>query len=125
MRNFLLCAFILSYIAPALTAELQPACEAKQKNIETQIVDAKARGIKQEVTGLQKALEANKAYCTNKSLSDEREKKIQKAQQKIAEREKSLTEAERKGDAKKIAARKLKLEEAKADLVEAEKPLAR
>ena len=126
MKTFALGIFILSsYAATTLAAEPQPACEAKRKNIESQIVEATARGVKKEIAGLQKALESNKASCTDKSLADERENKVQKAQQKVTDREKDLSEAQIKGDLKKIATRKLKLEEARAELVEAEKPLLR
>jgi hypothetical protein len=124
MRTLVLCAFVLTvYASPGLAATPSPACEAKRANIESQISEATARGRTQEVAGLRKALRANKAHCTDKSLASEREKRIQQAQRKVDEREKSLREAQHKGDAKKIATRKAKLEEARRDLVEAEKPL--
>lgn len=126
MKTFALGIFILSsYAATTFAAEPQPACEAKRKNIESQIVDATARGVKIEIAGLQKALEENRASCTDKSLADERDNKIQNAQQKVTDREKELSEAQSKGDMKKITTKKLKLEEARAELTEAEKPLLR
>lgn len=124
MRTLVLCTFILTvYAAPALAAEPSPACAAKRANIESQISEATARGRTQEVAGLKKALRANTAHCTDKSLASEREKQIQQVQRKVEAREKNLLEAEHKGDAKKIENRKAKLEEARNDLIEAEKPL--
>ena len=85
---------------------------------------APQRGHSQELAGLQRALAANQAHCSDASLAKAREADIRAAQKKVAEREKSLAEAERKGNAKKIAKRKAKLAEARRDLAEAEKPLA-
>ncbi|WP_349744119.1 DUF1090 domain-containing protein [Roseateles cavernae] len=109
--------------APAFAADRSPACEAKRAAIETQITQAQARGRSQEVAGLNRALAANKARCTDASLAKERETRIRAAERKVAEREKSLREAEHKGDAKKIASRKTKLDEARHELTEAEKPV--
>lgn len=96
---------------------------AKRANIEAQIAEATTRNRKQEIAGLQKALKANKANCTDASLAKERDRDIKAAKKKVAEREKSLAEAERKGDAKKIADRQAKLDEAKQQLTMAERPV--
>lgn len=85
---------------------------------------APQRGHSQELAGLQRALAANQAHCSDAALAKAREADICAAQKKVAEREKSLAEAERKGNAKKIAKRKAKLAEVRRDLAEAEKPLA-
>lgn len=86
-------------------------------------MEAKARGQQQKVAGLEKALRENIAHCSDESLAKAREGKILSAKQKLAEREKDLHAAEQKGDAKKIAQRKAKLDEARQELSEAEKPL--
>jgi hypothetical protein len=125
MKALVFCAVsaLAAWTAPTLAADASPACAAKRAQIEAQISEATAQGNKQQVAGLQKALKANKANCSDASLAAERDKQIKAAQKKVASREKSLREAEQKGDAKKIADRKAKLEAAKAELVEAEKPL--
>ncbi|WP_027469297.1 DUF1090 domain-containing protein [Deefgea rivuli] len=124
MKKLVICASLFAlYAAPSFAAAPSSACAAKQANIEAQIVEAKARGQKQEVAGLEKALRENKAHCSDASLAKEREGKILSAKQKVVEREKDLREAEQKGDAKKIAKRKAKLDEARQELLEAEKPL--
>lgn len=124
MRALLLCAGLLATCAlPAFAAEASPACAAKRTTIEQQLAEARARGNAQQVKGLQRALKANIAHCTDASLAKEREAEIAKAQRELAQRERDLQEAERKGDARKIATRKAKLEEAQRKLAEAQKPL--
>lgn len=124
MKSFVCCAALLLVVAtPTLAANRSPACEAKRASIEAQISQATSKGRTQEIAGLKKALAANKANCTDASLAKERNTRIQYAQAKVASREKSLDEAERKGDAKKIATRKAKLDEARKELTEAEKPI--
>lgn len=56
-------------------------------------------------------------------MAKERDAQIRQATKKVAEREKSLAAAQKKGDARKIAARKAKLDEAQKALAEAQRPL--
>ena len=107
----------------AMAEQPSAACAAKRAEIETQLSEATARGRQQEIAGLRKALKANQAHCTDASLAKERDKDIKQAQKKVAERERSLAEAERKGDPKKIADREEKLEAAQRELTHAEQPL--
>lgn len=124
MKALVLCVGLLTLSAScAFAADASPACAAKRANIESQISEARARGNTQELKGLQRALKANIAHCTDASLAKEREAEIAKAQRELAQRERDLQEAERKGDARKIATRKAKLEEAQRKLAEAQKPL--
>lgn len=124
MKRTMLCtALMIAFTTAVWAAERSPACDAKRASIEAQISEANARGRKQEVAGLKRALAANKTWCTDESLAKERATDIRNAHRKVAAREKSLAEAERKGDAKKIEARKKKLDEARRDLAEAEKPV--
>ena len=115
-------AAAISTSSSAFAQEASPACAAKHAAIQSQIEEAS--GCSQELAGLQRALAANQAHCSDAALAKAREADICAAQKKVAEREKSLAEAERKGNAKKIAQRKAKLAEARRDLAEAEKPLA-
>ena len=124
MKTTLLFAFVIGlYAAPALAAKPSPACDAKQARIESEMAEATAQGHTRQVAGLKKALRANKTHCTDASLAKERDANIREATRKVTEREKGLAEAEKKGDAKKMAARKAKLDEARRDLTEAQKPL--
>lgn len=124
MKTTLLSAVILlSLTSMVFAAERSPACEAKRANIEAQIAEAVAKGRTQQVEGLKRALAANQAHCTDASLAKERDEDIQKAQEKVAEREKSLAEAKLKGDADKIAKKQAKLDEARRALTEAQKPI--
>ncbi|RYF65369.1 MAG: DUF1090 domain-containing protein [Comamonadaceae bacterium] len=107
-----------------MAAEPSPACAAKRADIQAQLSEATAQKRKHEVAGLQKALKANQANCTDASLAKDRDRDIKQAQKKVAERERSLAEAERKGDAKKIADRQAKLEAARSGLARAERPIS-
>lgn len=126
MKRLLVCGLMFSALAgPAMAAESSVACAAKRSDIESQLSEARARHRKQEIAGLEKALRANKATCTDASLARERDKDIRQAREKVAERERSLAEAERKHDARKIADRRAKLEEARRELARAERPIRR
>jgi len=116
---------LLAFAPPTFAAEPSPACQVKRRNIEAQLANATEQGRKQEVAGLKRALRANQAHCTDESLEKERSAEIRQAQKKVAEREKSLREAEQKGDPKKLAERKAKLDEARSELAEAEQPIPR
>lgn len=116
---------LLVFAAPTFAAEPSPACQAKRRNIEAQLANAIEHGRKQEAAGLKKALRANQAHCTEATLEKERNADIRQAQKKVAEREKSLREAEQKGDPKKLAERQAKLDEARRELTEAEQPIPR
>ncbi|MEK1906965.1 MAG: DUF1090 domain-containing protein [Pseudomonas sp.] len=125
MKKLPLCLSLLTLIAaPAFAAESSPACQAKQADIQAQITAATARGNSQEVAGLQKALQANQANCSDATLAAEREEKIKDAREEVTERESDLREAEQDGDVQKIAKRQAKLEEARGELLKAEQPLA-
>jgi len=114
-------AVLCAAFAPARAAS--PACEAKRANIEAQIAEAEARGHKRRAAGLQEALSANRAHCTDESLAAAREADIRKAEREVAEREEALRAAQRKGDRKKIARQQAKLEEARSELAEASRPI--
>lgn len=103
-------------------AEPSPGCAAKQTSIESKISAATARGNKRELAGLNKALRATQANCTEESLRQEKDARVQKARQELSERERDLAQAEKSGDAKKIEKRRVKLEEARRELADAEKP---
>lgn len=110
--------------ASATAAPPSAACAAKRAEIEQQIVQAKAQGHSQEVRGLERALKANKANCSDASLARERQARITKAEREVAERERDLAKAERGRDNKKIERRRAKLEEANAELADARKPVS-
>lgn len=109
--------------SPALAAQGGPACAAKRADIEAQIGAAQARGNRQELAGLKRALKANQSRCSDAGLARERDARIREAQREVAQRETELAQEEKKGDAQKIAKRSAKLDEARAELAEASKPL--
>lgn len=125
MKQLLVCCLVVGvWSGYASAGQPSAACAAKRTDIEAQLNEATSRGRQQEIAGLRRALKANEAHCTDASLAKEREKDIKQAQKKVAERERSLAEAKRKGDAKKIADKESKLEDARRELARAEQPLA-
>lgn len=68
-------------------------------------------------------MKANKANCTDASLAKGRDRDIKQLQQEVAERERSLAEAQREGDAKKMAERQAKLDAARSRLARPKKPI--
>ncbi|OWQ85650.1 hypothetical protein CDN99_21435 [Roseateles aquatilis] len=116
---------LLALAAPAFAAEPGPACAAKRASIETQITEAKAHGNKPQLAGLERALRATKAHCTDEGLAREREARIRKAQKEVTAREADLAKEQQDGNEKKIAKRSAKLDAAQRELEEAQKPLER
>ena len=93
-------------------------CDAKRSAIENQLKIAREHGNSDQVAGLEQALEGAK-NCTDNSLRKEREQKVLDARQEVAQREKDLKKAEKKGDAERINKRKDKLAESRKELQEA------
>ena len=93
-------------------------CAAKRSAIENQLKIAREHGNSDQVAGLEQALEGVK-NCTDNSLRKEREQKVLDARHEVAQREKDLKKAEKKGDAEKINKRKDKLAESRKELQEA------
>ncbi|MBY0410181.1 MAG: DUF1090 domain-containing protein [Burkholderiaceae bacterium] len=120
-----LVALVALHAVSCIAAEPGPACATKIVNIESQLADAKTHGRVQQVAGLNEALRATKANCTDESLAKDHDAGIQKAQRKLTERERELVSAERTGDSKKIAKRRAKVEDARRELAKAETPLVK
>lgn len=122
MKSRLVIATLFAlHLCPSMAAEPGPGCAAKQAEIEASIAAATERGNKQELAGLNKALRATKANCTEASLKKQKEARVRKAQQALAQREQDLAQAEKTGDGKKIEKRRAKAEEARRELDAAEK----
>ncbi len=90
-------------------------CDAKRSAIENQLKIAREHGNSDQV---EQALEGAK-NCTDNSLRKEREQKVLDARHEVAQREKDLKKAEKKGDAERINKRKDKLAESRKELQEA------
>jgi len=114
---------LLGFVAsPLLAAEEQPGltgCAAKRQAISEQIEQARAQGNSDQLAGLEKALSEVTEHCTDAGLRKEREQKVLDARHEVAQREKDLKKAEKKGDAEKINKRKDKLAESRKELQEA------
>lgn len=123
MKQFIMASLLVIAATPLLAAEPSAACAAKRARIESQISQAQAQGRQQQLAGLQKALRANQAHCTDALLATERDSDIHKATKKLADREHKLAQAQAKGDPRKIARQQAALDAARDELAEAQKPL--
>lgn len=121
-KTFTFLFFVFVTISLASAAYAEGACERKMRSIEKQLAVAKQHNNTDKVLGLQKALRNVNLWCTEEGELAEAEIGVLEKQEKVQGREEELAEAiaEGKGD-KKIAKRRQKLEEAKKELLDAEK----
>ena len=118
--TFLFSVFVTISLASAAYAE--GVCERKIRSIEQQIAIAKQHNNTDKVLGLQKALRNVNLWCTEEGELAEAEIDVLEKQEKVQEREEELAEAIAEGkEDKKIAKHRQKLEEAKKELLDAEK----
>lgn len=99
-------------------------CAAKRSAIENQLKIARDHGNNEQAAELEEALRGVD-NCTDASLRKEREQKVLDARHEVAQREKDLKKAEKKGDSEKINKRKDKLAESRKELQEAVEDLDR
>lgn len=99
-------------------------CAAKRSAIENQLKIARDHGNNDQAAGLEAALRGVD-NCTDAGLRKEREQKVLEARHEVAQREKDLKKAEKKGDSEKINKRKDKLAESRKELQEAVEDLDR
>lgn len=99
-------------------------CAAKRSAIANQLKIARDHGNNDQAAGLEAALQGVED-CTDAGLRKEREQKVLEARHEVAQREKDLKKAEKKGDSEKINKRKDKLAESRKELQEAVEDLDR
>ncbi|MBT9235296.1 DUF1090 domain-containing protein [Pseudomonas inefficax] len=99
-------------------------CAAKRSAIENQLKIARDQGNSHQAAGLEEALRGVD-NCTDAGLRKEREQKVLDARHEVAQRERDLKKAEKKGDSEKINKRKDKLAESRKELQEAVEDLDR
>ena len=94
----------------------EAGCAAKREAISRDIEAAKAQGQDHRVRGLERALAEVRRNCSDARLAARHLDRIGGEERKVAQRERELAEARRKGDRDKIARREDKLREAQAEL---------
>jgi SMC interacting uncharacterized protein involved in chromosome segregation len=109
-------ALASTWTAAQPAAAAPTTCEAKREAIGRDIEEAKARGQKQRLRGLEKALSEVRHNCTEAKLAAEHQKRIRAQEREVAKRERDLRDARRNGGADKVAKREDKLREAQAEL---------
>jgi len=120
MKMSLSFLLLMASLSPALALAQSGGCDAKRQSIENEIAYAQDHGNAARVQGLQKALAAVKAHCTDASLRSAAGQKVAKAQEKLQDRQHELQAAKDQGkSAQKIADRQRKVDDAHADLQQA------
>ncbi len=110
---------LVTNFAIAANCDGLKGCEAKICDIETNLEVARKIGNNNKISGLEKALKETRENCTDASLKEKYQAKIDEKKSDVKEVEKKLEEAHKNGDAKKIKKLSKKLEEKKADAEEA------
>ena len=112
-------SFAASSVQAAQPGAGPTGCAGKRNDIENQLEQARKHNNWGQISGLEKALQENKEHCDDGTLLQDRKQKVLDARHEVAQRERDLKKAEKKGDAEKIDKRKAKLAESKAELKQA------
>lgn len=102
----------------ASSAAASTDCAVKKQRLQRQIEYAKTYGNHYRVEGLERALMKVNRYCNDSDVVYKCNEKIREKEQKVIERTTELRNARETGDKIKIANKKRKLEQAKAELAE-------
>ena len=100
---------LTSLSASALAAS---PCQEKEQDIQREISYAEKHHNQSRIDGLRQVRE----NCSDSKLKADHQQKIAKQREEIAERQRDLQEARKKGDADKINKRQHKLNEAQQEL---------
>ena len=107
----------------APTEQPLTGCAAKRAEIAGKLDEARTRGDRNAVAGLQAALDKTRTNCTDGGLAQQRAQRVIDAEKEVSRREKDLRKAMDKGDAQKLDKRKTKLAEARSELEQAKREL--
>lgn len=119
MRTPFLLFSITAAVMFSHAAQAQPApgsCEAKRADISREIDEAKAKGQKRRVRGLETALRESRSHCSDALLQQQQAARIAGQERKVAQRQRDLDTARQQGKAAKIADREAKLMAEEAEL---------
>jgi hypothetical protein len=125
IRQLTLLALLVASTAFSFADSGLSGCAAKRQALQEKIEIARQHDNRQQLAGLEEALEQVEAHCHDGALQGKRQAEVDEARQEIEQREMDLRDALSKGDPDKIAKRQAKLAEARAELEQAEAELAR
>ena len=117
------CLLLVPFLAGPVLAAPSAGCTARRADIEAQITQARSQGDPGRLQGLERALQANGANCTDSSLAAAQRRDLAAAKKKVVTLRAGLDKADRKGDPKKIADLRAKLDEAQAELERAQQAM--
>ncbi len=114
-------AFVLALgmSAPTFAATNDhPLCSAKEADIQRQINSAQKQENRNQLRGLETALDNIRVHCTDENVLADAEEEVQESLEELDERQQDLEEALEEGDTDQIEKRQEKLEEATGELEE-------
>ena len=109
-------AFAISLFALSAGSYANTLCQEKEQDIQREISYAEKHHNQSRIDGLNTALRQVRENCSDSKLKADHQQKIAKQREEIAERQRDLQEARKKGDADKINKRQHKLNEAQQEL---------
>ena len=107
-------ALLLALSSLSASAIAASPCQEKEQDIQREISYAEKHHNQSRIDGLNTAL--RRENCSDSKLKADHQQKIAKQREEIAERQRDLQEARKKGDADKINKRQHKLNEAQQEL---------
>lgn len=119
MKKSLSILFILPALvicSSAIAAPQPETCASKQHEIKQQLEYAHQHNNKEQIAGLQKALNESEAHCTQSGLKADKQQKIAEKQEKVNERTRELKKVQATGNKEKIAKQQKKLDDALHEL---------
>ena len=109
-------AFAISLFALSAGSYANTLCQEKEQDSQREISYAEKHHNQSRIDGLNTALRQVRENCSDSKLKADHQQKIAKQREEIAERQRDLQEARKKGDADKINKRQHKLNEAQQEL---------
>jgi hypothetical protein len=109
-------ALLLALSSLSASAIAASPCQEKEQDIQREISYAEKHHNQSRIDGLNTALRQVRENCSDSKLKADHQQKIAKQREEIAERQRDLQEARKKGDADKINKRQHKLNEAQQEL---------
>ncbi|RYF26525.1 MAG: DUF1090 domain-containing protein [Comamonadaceae bacterium] len=121
-RMLVATATALTFSSMAAAQQADPSeCEQKRAGVTAEVEEAKAAGQTDRVRGLERALAEIKVSCTEPGQKAKRDRRVSQKEKDVTKRQHELEEAQRDGNADKIAKRQAKLKEAQDELAAARK----
>ncbi|EAQ5054782.1 DUF1090 domain-containing protein [Salmonella enterica] len=115
---------IAMVLSGPLYAVTPVGCAAKKQEVKNQISYAREHNDIHQIAGLQKALREIEEHCTESQLLKQRQLKIAEKEKKVTERQAELERVRKTGNPEKMTQKKIKLDQARQELQDAQNMLS-